>query len=195
MKDAAILIDEAPLQDRDLLQRMSLYFDAVEHRLRHGEGWFIFNARSSRSGRISSFIQTRMAEHQAHVSWVLMPWRDFAISAYVTEVGLPELAPKVTASARRQHEFDLATRVTLQTWTSVVSADLLVVVGLKPQARHEAELLDRALEKRHAQRLATILLTPEMPQQLEAEFSELDPGLGYWDRIFGRMYERSLVAL
>lgn len=195
MVDAAVLIDEAPLQDRDLLQRMSLYFDAVEHRIRQGEGWFIFNARTDRSGRIASFIQSRMAEHQAKVSYVLMPWRDFAISAYVTEVGLPELAPAVDENARRRHEFDLAMRVASQTWTSVVSSDLLVLIGLKPSARHEAALLDRALERRYAQRLATILLTPGMPQQLQAEFADLAPGLGYWDRIFGRMYERSLVAL
>lgn len=195
MTDAAVLIDQAPLQDRDLLQRMSLYFDAVDHRLRQGEGWFIFNARPGRSGRIASFIQTRLAEHQPRISYVLMPWRDFAISAYVTEVGLPDLAPAVTGNPRRQHEFDLAARVTAETWASVVGADLLVLVGLKPTARHEAELLDRALERRHVQRLATILLTPDMPHQLEAEFGELDPGLGYWDRIFGRMYERSLVAL
>jgi hypothetical protein len=195
MMDAAVLIDEAPLQDRDLLQRMSLYFDGVEHRLRQGEGWFIFNARSGRSGRIATFIQARMAEHQPKVSWVLMPWRDFAISAYVTEVGLPELAPSVSEDERRRREFDLAMRVATQTWTSVVSSDLLVLVGLKPTARHEADLLDRALERRYAERLATILLAPDMPQQLEAEFSELDPGFGYWDRIFGRMYQRSLVAL
>ena len=72
---------------------------------------------------------------------------------------------------------------------------MLVLVGLKPMHRHEAELLDRALERRHAERLATILLAPNMPQELAAEFGEVDPGNGCWDRIFGRMYERSLVAL
>ena len=38
MTDRESLIEQAPIQDRDLLQRMSLYFDAVEHRLRHGRG-------------------------------------------------------------------------------------------------------------------------------------------------------------
>ena len=42
MTDRESHIEQAPIQDRDLLQRMSLYFDAVEHRLRHGEGWLIF---------------------------------------------------------------------------------------------------------------------------------------------------------
>jgi hypothetical protein len=195
MTDAARLIDQAPLQDRDLLQRLSLYFDAVDHRLRQGEGWFIFNARPGRSRRIASFIHTRLVDHRPAVSYFLMPWRDFALSAYVTEVGLPELAPSVGDDHRVKREFDLAMRVTVDTWTQVASTDLLVLVGLQPTNRHEAELLDRTIERRHSHKLATILLTPTMPQELEAEFSTVDGGEGYWGRIFGRMYETSLVAL
>lgn len=195
MSDAVSLIDQAPLQDRDLLQRLSLYFDAVDHRLRQGEGWFIFNARPQRSNRIAAFIRTRLAEHDPPVSYLLMPWRDFALSAYVTEVGLPELAPAVAIDQRVRHEFDLATKVTWQTWTKVVSTDLLVLVGLKPSHRHEAHLLDRTIEQRYAHKLATILLAPTMPQELEADFSSVDPKLEYWQRIFDRMYETSLVAL
>jgi hypothetical protein len=195
MADPNTFIEQAPLQDRDLLQRLSLYFDAVDHRLRQGQGWFIFNARDGRSRRISSFIQHRLADHQPPVSYYLMPWRDFALSAYVTQVGLPELAPAVAEDRKVRREFDLATRVTYNTWTQMLSTDLLVLVGLKPVHRHEAELLDRTLESRHGQRLATILLTPDMPQELEAEFQTVDPGRGYWDRIFQRMYETSLVAL
>lgn len=195
MAEATNLIEQAPLQDRDLLQRMSIYFDAVDHRLRQGEGWFIFNARAGRSRRIASFIQARLSDHQPPVSYFLMPWRDFALSAYVTEVGLPQLAPTVSRDDRVKHEFDLAMRVTAATWTQVASTDLLVLVGMRPSNRHEAELLDRTIEQRHAQRLATILLAPTMPQELEAEFSTVDPGEGYWGRIFGRMYETSLVAL
>ncbi|MCC6316039.1 MAG: hypothetical protein IT337_18735 [Thermomicrobiales bacterium] len=195
MADATALIEQAPLQDRDLLQRLSLYFDTVDHRLRHGEGWFIFNAKPGRSRRIAAFIQARLNEHTPPVSYFVMPWRDFALSAYVTEVGLPELAPSVGANARAQQEFDLAIRITHQTWTQVVSTDLLVLVGMKPAHRHEAELLDRTIERRHEQRLATILLTPDMPQQLEDEFRGVDPAHAYWWRIFNRMYESSLVAL
>lgn len=195
MTDATGLIDQAPIQDRDLLQRLSLYFDAVDLRLRQGEGWFIFNAMPGRSRRIASFIQARLSSHQPAVSYFLMPWRDFALSAYVTEVGLPELAPAVGDDRRVQQEFDLAMRVTVDTWTQVASTDLLVLVGLQPSNRHEAQLLDRTIEQRHSHKLATILLTPTMPQQLEAEFSTVDGGEGYWGRIFGRMYETSLVAL
>lgn len=187
--------EQAPLQDRDLLQRLSVYFDGVEQRLRQGQGWFIFNARDGRSGRIASFMQHRLAEHQPPVSYFLMPWRDFALSAYVTEFGLPELAPTVPRDQKAKREFDLATRVTYGTWTRMLSTDLLIVVGLRPSQRHEADLLDRTIAQRHAQRLATILVTPEGPQALEADFQTLDPSQDYWDRLFSRMYETSLVAL
>jgi hypothetical protein len=188
-------IDQAPIQDRDLLQRLSLYFDAVDHRLRHGEGWLIFNAGGRRSGRIAGFIQHRLSEHRPPVSYYLLPWRDFALSAYVTEIGLPSLAPNVLKDARAQAEFDLAARVTSSTWTRMLSTDLLVVVGCKPAHRHEVELLDRTLENRLSQRLATILMTPDMPAELEAELETVDPEKDYWQSIFGRMYETGLVAM
>jgi hypothetical protein len=188
-------IDQAPIQDRDLLQRLSLYFDAVDHRLRHGEGWLIFNAGNRRARRIAGFIQYRLADHRPPVSYFLMPWRDFAISSFVTDVGLPSLAPTVATDARARAEFDLAARVTSSTWTTMLSTDLLVVVGCSPSHRREAELLDRTLEQRHAQRLATILMAPQMPQELEAEFENVDPEGRYWSSIFGRMYETGLVAM
>lgn len=195
MADANVWIEQAPMQDRDLLQRLSLYFDGVDHRLRQGQGWFIFNAGGGRSGRISSFIQHRLAETQPPVSHYLLPWRDFALSSYVNEVGLPKLAPEAAGDRNAKREFDLATRVTYNTWTRMLSTDLLVLVGLRPAHRHEAELLDRTIAGRHEQRLATILLTPDMPQQLEANFDTVDPSKAYWERIFQRMYETSLVAL
>ncbi len=195
MADASIWIEQAPLQDRDLLQRLSLYFDAFDHRLRQGQGWFIFNARGGRSGRIASFIQYRVNEHQPAVSNYVMSWRDFALSAYVTEIGLPDLVPTVASDRKAKREFELATRVTHHTWTQMLSTDLLVLIGLKPTFRHEAELLSRTIAGRHEQRLATILLTPDMPRELEAEFETIDPSGSSWENIFQRMYETSLVAL
>ena len=152
MADRDSLIEQAPIQDRDLLQRMSLYFDTVEYRLRQGEGWLIFNAGVS-------------------------------------------LAPTVATDARARAEFDLAARVTSHTWTRMLSTDLLVVDGCRPSHRHEAELLDRTLEARQAHKLATILMTPDMPQELEAEFETVDPEGRYWSSIFGRMYGTGLVAM
>jgi hypothetical protein len=77
----------------------------------------------------------------------------------------------------------------------VLHTDLLVLIGLKPSFWHEATFLDQTIEERYRQRLATILLTPDMPQQLEAEFQSLDPSRTFWSRLFERMYETSLVAL
>lgn len=195
MAEHESLIDHAPIQDRDLLQRMSLYFDAVDHRLRHGEGWLIFNAGGRRTRRIAGFIQDRLSEQRPPVSAFFLPWRDFALSSYVTEIGLPSLAPDVSKSARAQAEFDLAARVTSSTWTRMLSADLLVMMGCEPTKRHEAELLDRTLESRQTHKLATILMTPAMPGELEADLEIVDPERHYWTSIFGRMYETSLVAM
>ncbi len=198
MADAASIVEHAPVQDRDLLQRLSLYFDAFDTRLRQGQGWFIFNAQPSRSSRIAAFIQHRLGELDSDVSSYVMPWRDFALSAYVHEVGLPTLAPAVeeeTLDVKAKREFELATQITRNTCDQMMSTDLLVLVGLKPVHRHEAHLLDQTIDGRYRQRLATILLTPDMPQELEAEFQTVDPTRTYWDRLFRRMYETSLVAL
>ena len=195
MADSIRLIEQAPLQARDLLQRLSHYFDSVDHRLRQGEGWFIFNAQNGRSRRIASFMQHRLAEHQPPVSYFLVPWRDFALSAYVAGHRRRQLRQTDVRDEHAKREFELAARVTYGMWTKVLSTDLLIMIGLKPAHRREAELLDRAIGSRHAQRLATILVTPEMPQELEAEFQTIDPTRAFWDRIFSRMYETSLVAL
>lgn len=155
----------------------------------------IFNASGRRSRRIAGFIQHRLSEQRPPVSYFLMPWRDFALSSFVTEIGLPSLAPEVSKNARAQAEFDLAARVTSSTWTRMLSTDLLVMMGCEPTQRHEAELLDRTLETRQSQRLATILMTPSMPGELEAGLETVDPERHYWNSIFGRMYETGLVAM
>ncbi|MFN8590814.1 MAG: hypothetical protein U0031_05065 [Thermomicrobiales bacterium] len=195
MDDRQELIEQAPIQDRDLLQRMSLYFDSVDHRLRHGEGWLIFNAGNRRARRIAGFIQQRLSEHRPPISYCMMPWRDLALSSLVTEIGLPTLLPSFATDARARAEFDIATKVTSVTFTQMVSTELLVVIGCAPSHRHEAELLDRTLEQRQALKLATILMTPRMPHQLEAEFDTVDPEGRYWSSIFGRMYESGMVAM
>lgn len=198
MSDAAELVDQAPVQDRDLLQRLSLYFDAFEQRLRQGEGWFIFNAEGKRGKRISTFIERRLDDVGADVDACMMPWRDFALSAYVNEVGLPELAPKVQSdesNARLRREYEFAREVTQQVWQRCQSSELLVVTDLRPRQSHEAAYLDRTVEQRYSTRKATILLTPEMPSELEADLRSIDPTQTTWNRLFSRMYETSLVAL
>jgi hypothetical protein len=198
MTDAAELIEQAPIQDRDLLQRLSLYFDMFDSRLRSGQGWFIFNASGSRLNRIAGFIQARLDQDHSSVNSYLMPWRDFAISAYVNEIGLPEIAPsdgKTFQSKEQRDAFEVGRRVTDDTCQRLKYSDLVVLVGMHPSNWHEALFLDRTIDDRYNQRLATILLAADMPHQLEVEFESLDPSGALWTRLFGRMYETSLVAL
>jgi len=70
-----------------------------------------------------------------------------------------------------------------------------VLIGMRPSTWHEASFLDRMIDERYRQRLATILLTADMPHTLESEFDEVDPSGMLWSRLFDRMYETSLVAL
>lgn len=198
MSESTELVEQAPVQDRDLLQRLSLYFDAFEQRLRQGEGWFIFNAEGKRGKRISTFIERRLDDVGLDVDACMMPWRDFSLSAYVTEIGLPELEPRLHAeegNERLRREFEFARQVTEHVWQRCESAELLVVTDLRPRQTHEAAFLDRTVEQRYATRRATILLTPEMPAELEADLRNIDPTHSTWNRLFSRMYETSLVAL
>lgn len=198
MSDAVTIIDQAPLQDRDLLQRLSVYFDGFHTRLRQGQGWFIFNAPGSRANRITSFIQYRLSDYRPAVSACFIPWRDFAINAYIKEIGLSELSPEIESSMpdpRVKQEYEIAVQITRKTLNEMSFSDVLVLSGLKPSHEHEAIFLDQMLEERYRQKLATILLTPDMPQELEAEFESLDPSHAVWERLFQRMYETSLVAL
>lgn len=192
------ILEQASTQDRDLLLRLSLYFDSFDQRVKQGQGWFIFNAEGGRGGRISRFIERKLVEHQPGVRSFVMPWRDFALSAYVNEIGLPQLEPQAAEGDRRSKlssEVAFARQLTEDIWSHCSSSEVLMLVGLKPSHRHEVHFLDRAIEERYRQRLATILVTPETPQELEAEVDSLDPNIGYWDRLFTRMYETSLVAL
>lgn len=198
MADVSGFVDYAPLQDRDLLLRLSIYFDGFDHRLKQGQGWFIFNADGGRGRRIATFIQRRLDDYRPNVQSFEMTWRDFALSAYVNEVGLPQLAPQAAdaeTNTRLAREYEFAKQVTEDVWQRVQEADLLLLVGLRPRQLHEALFLDRAIESRYRRRRATILLTPEKPQELEAELTSLDPTQGCWDRLFSRMYETSLVAI
>lgn len=193
----ANLIDQAPLQDRDLLQRMSLYFDAIDHRLEQGQGWFIFNAPSGRAQRIAGFIHYRSSEHQPPLATYFVPWRDFSLSAYVAEIGLSQLEAETAdrSDGRKVKELALARKVSATTEMQLLTSDLVVLSGLRPRTWHEATYLDRLIESRYRRRQATILLTPAMPGNLESEFRRLDPSSSFWERLFERMYETSLVAL
>ena len=171
MTDASSMIQQAPLQDRDLLTRMSLYFEGLDQRLKQGQGWFIFNADTGRMQRIAGYIDSRLRQDFPEVFSHSMLWRDFAISAYVNEIELGELEPAGAPSAvnvAAKREYELARRVTEDTCERLQFSDLLILIGLRPKSWHEATFLDRTIAERHRNRLATILLTQQMPQTLEA---------------------------
>lgn len=198
MTDAASLIEQAPVQDQDLLLRLNLYFDVLEQRLRHGQGWFIFNATGGRMNRIAGFIQAKLASDHSSVDSYLMPWRDFAINAYVNEIGLAEIGPGddgTFSNEQQKREFELARHVTADTCDRLMYSDMLVLIGMRPSTWHEASFLDRMIDERYRHKLATILLTTDMPHKLQSEFDDVDPSGTLWSRLFGRMYETSLVAL
>lgn len=198
MADEFIYIEQAPVQDQDLLLRLNQYFEGLDQRIKHGQGWMIFNASGSRLQRIASFIQGKLTVDHASVDSFLLPWRDFAINAYVSEVGLREIGPGTDglfASDAQRHEFELARHVSADVSDRLRFSDIVVLVDMRPSSWHEAMVLDRTIDERYRRRLATILLATDMPHQLQSKFESVDPSGTVWDRLFGRLYERNLVAL
>ncbi len=88
-----ILLDNVSVQDRDLLTRLTGYFASLEARIKEGQGWLIFNANRARAGRITRFMLDRLAEHRPFISYYFVPWRDFALNAYMVKVELPSNPP------------------------------------------------------------------------------------------------------
>lgn len=188
-------IDGVPLQDRDLLQRLGTYFDTVDSRLRRGEGWVIFNASGTRSQRITRYLQLRLTEILPPHSYLFMPWRDLALTAYLTQVELQGVV-ELELTGRARQEFDIATRVSRQTMTHSVTADLLILSGLRPQHAHEVQYLVDTIERRYRDRLATIIMTPDQPHELADEISRTAQfGAETWQHIEARLYETNLIAI
>lgn len=191
------LIDHPPLQDVDLLQRLTQYFSTLDLRLRQGQGWVIYNARGDRNGRITGFIQDRLRAADIPFSHYFLPWRDFALTSYLVQEELPPMSQREQQlSERSREEYDIATRVSRQTLARMVTADLLILSGLRPQHEREVSYLDETIERRCRHRLATILLTPEQPHELAQDVSRLgDGGPQTWERLSSRLYETSLIAM
>lgn len=184
------------LHDVDLLGRLTQFFDMLEQHVRAGHGWFIFNARGQRGNRIAAFILGRLAEYQLLFTYYFVPWRDFALNAYMVEVELQSLAAqRQSLQGRAREEFDIATRVSRDNLARMMVSDLLIVAGVQPRHRHELVFLDQAVERRYQQRLSTILITPAQPHELALQIERVAPGERFWERLFERMYERSLIAL
>lgn len=193
------------VQDRDLLTRLTTYFAGLEQRVKEGQGWLIFNADRARAARITKFVVERLAEHRPFVSYYFVPWRDFALNAYMARVELPsnpapESAETTTESGlivpgRVSVEHDIAGRVSRDQYYQMCFADVLVVAGVRPTHRHEVEHLDAILGDRFGKRLPSIVLTPRAPHELLADFSAHPGGQAAWARLYDGMYGSSLIAL
>lgn len=184
-----------PLQDIDLLTRLSQYFDTLDQQVRVGHGWFIFNATGERGVRVGSYIAGRLNEIGSRISWQFVPWRDFSLNAYLIEVELQSLAQQIGTDGHVKRQFDIAARISRDSMVKLVASDVLVLTGVRPAYSHELTFLDQTVGKRYEQRLPTILVTPEQPHALPEVFHEAAPDEPFWDRLFVRMYERSLIAV
>lgn len=189
------VLNAFPLQDVDLLNRLSQYFDTLDQHVRAGHGWFIFNATGSRGSRVASYISSRLSEFPPVLSYYAIPWRDFSLNAYMVEVELQSITDGDQLKGKAKAEFDIATRVSRDSMVRMIASDLLILTGVRPAHPHELSFLDQTIERRYHGRLPTILVTPLQPQEMAAHIQGIAPDWPFWDRLFGRMYERSLMAL
>ena len=196
MHDYHLGVSGLSLQDRDLLQRLNHYFDSLDSRLQLGEGWVIFNAGGSRSTRITQYLQQRLRD-AALWSHFFVPWRDFSLTSYMVEVELQSIGPEAEElPLKLKREYEIASRVSQQTMVKMVTADMLVVNGLLPRHTHEVRYLNDTIEARYRSRLATIIITPEQPHQLEHDVTRLaEHGVETWGHLSTRLYETNLIAL
>ena len=190
--------DDVSVQDRDLLIRLTAYLDAIDTRVRQGQGWFIFNAHRARAARIAQYLLAGLRGHAPLISHTLMPWRDFALDAFVTEIALPheeQENPALEPESRRKHEQQLARRVSREAQWRARNVDVLILLDLAPAHTHEITFLRGILSSRHRLHLPTVLTTPLMPDGLRAAMATVEGGDDAWDELWEQMYETSLIAV
>jgi hypothetical protein len=196
MSGSFLNAQRSSLQDRDLFQRMNHYFDGLDSRLSSGEGWLIFNANPRRAGNIVRFIQQQMTSPPEH-TWFYVPWRDFSLTAYMVEVELQSIAGNHgSLTGERKREAEIATKVSRQTMVRMVTDELLVISGISLRHVHEVRYLMATIEARYMGRLATIMLTPDAPHELQANVSRWgEAGHETWEKLSGYLYGANLVAV
>src|SRR5690606_22198693 len=97
---------------------------------------------------------------------------------------------------KQKREYEIASRVSQQTIVQMVTADLLALSGLTPRHGHEVRYFHDTIEARYRSRLATIILTPEQPHQLEEDVTRLgEGGADTWGRLSDRLYGTNLIAM
>lgn len=189
--------DGLSVQDADLLVRLNAYCDRLEQRLEQGQGWLIFNSARDRGARILRLLLTRLDEHRAHVNLCHLPWRDFALHAYISNVELPReaaLADGDAAPLPLPRERDLATTIATATEVQLRHADLLILSNLHPTQLHETVALSQTAQVRVARHRAIIALTAHDPWSLSDAFGRADPSGTTWQHFYTAMRESSYIA-
>ncbi|MBI2863393.1 MAG: hypothetical protein HYX94_02370 [Chloroflexi bacterium] len=189
---------QVPLQDIDLLARMNQYLDSIGAYLREGRGWLIFNAQGQRSSRITKFLLDALTRKEPRVGHYFVPWRDFALNAYMVQVELAGHRPdrgEQIPSSRLRREYEIANNVTFDQLKRMTELPLVILSGVAPHCAYEVRYLDSIVEVRHRTRLATVLITPRSMEELSSDFRATDEENDPWSRFFERMYQSSLIAL
>lgn len=193
-----IVLGNLSTQDADLLGRLSLYFDDLDQRLQHGQGWLIFNAGRDRGARLIRFILGRLDLYRPFVSFYHLPWRDFALHTYISTIALPRdaaLAEEAAAGSPRQREFVIASSVANATAHQIAHADLVILSNIHPTQLHEALALSQTVAARQGTRRATIALTPHDPWELASAFQAVDTSQTLWPSFYATMHATSLIAV
>ena len=189
------MIDGQSTQDRDLLNRLNAYFDAIESHVRQGEGWLILNASRQRTQRLSHFMNARLREYSPLISYYILPWRDFALHAYVTQVELASDSELGEIARQGDEGYRIANRVSQDIYYHMLYSEFLVLSGVSPSYAYETSYLDNVLEQRQGRSLPTTLIAPHSMQKLEQDIRSTSVDGDCWDRFFDRIYKGSLIAL
>lgn len=185
------------VQDVDLLGRLNDYFDHLEQRLAQGHGWLIFNNSRERGARILRLLLSRLEGYRPFVSLLHLPWRDFALHAYISTIALPRdasLVAEETEDSARRREFVIASSVANATAFQLHHADLVILSNLAPAKLHETLMLSQTAVERAARRRAVIALTEHDPWSLAEAFGAADPTGTTWRHFYQTMRESSSIA-
>ncbi len=182
-------------QDRDLLNRLNAYFDALESHARLGEGWLILNSDRRRTQRLCDFMNAKLREYSPLISYYILSWRDFALHAYVTEVELESDPEAGEADDQGDDEYHIANRVSQDMYYHMLYSEFFVLSGVAPSYAYETSYLDRVLEQRQERSLPTTVITPRSMRELEQNIRATSADEGFWDKFFDRIYKGSLIAV
>lgn len=185
------------VQDGDLLARLNVYFDQLDQRLQQGQGWLIFNSSRDRGARLVRLILQRLDLYRPFVSLYHLPWRDFALHAYVSTIALPRdasLVERDEAGSPRRREFTIASNVASATTSQLINADLVILSNIAPVREHETLALCQTAVERAARRRAVIALTGHDPWSLASAFDAADPTGTTWRHFYAAMQETSCIA-